>query len=93
MSFANITKCVTGILSISNSLSVSLFSYVYCNKDRSNEWVLREKSQKAVHDVEKFLRGHLARLTRGLVRCQSFNTSSELRIMNVGEYRGDVERS
>jgi cytochrome P450 len=50
-------------------------NYIYCNKDRSNEWVLREQSQKTVQDVEPFLRGHLARLTRGSVNIEGISDS------------------
>lgn len=48
-------------------LSHFLSSYVYCNTDPSNDWALREQSQVATRKMIKYLKGHLEKLTRGLV--------------------------
>ncbi len=64
-------------ISSSNGPLASHFSYVYCNKDRSNEWALREQSQKAVREMEPYLRGHLSKLTRGSVCGQFLDTLIE----------------
>jgi len=49
--------------------SITLSSYVYCNKDPSNDWALREHSQVATREMMRYLKGHLVKLTRGLVCC------------------------
>ncbi|KAI9454114.1 heme peroxidase [Russula earlei] len=53
----------------------TITNYVYCNTDRSNEWFLREQSRNAIHKIEPFLKGHLARLTRRSVNIEGITDS------------------
>ncbi|KAH9175686.1 heme peroxidase [Lactarius sanguifluus] len=50
-------------------------NYVYHNTDPSNDWALREQSQEATREMIRYLKGHLVKLTRGLVNVEGITDS------------------
>lgn len=53
--------------------------------DEEDEWFLREQSRIAARDMLAYVKGHLTRLTRGLVRRWYLFTASRLLTLTAGK--------
>ncbi|KAH9961421.1 heme peroxidase [Lactifluus volemus] len=58
-----------------HSWFANIANYVYHDTERENEWFLRDQSQTATRETVRYLKGHLARQTRGLTNVEGLTAS------------------